>query len=301
MTARIAGHLNASTPERNLALTIDDTGRITMLPPDEVCRRLNNLLLNEIETDNYLTMVLADVDLGSGKAIMAQAGHPSPAVQRADGTVEFVSSYSMPIGLIPDAEYSSFTIELAPGDRLLFYSDGITECPSRGADMLGEEGLIEILQAGAQIRGPDLMKQLMTELSEYSGFSGFSRRSVWCLDRARNLKTGLHIPKKHPVTIVLDKRDCVREVRPDRCMAYFVRRTQANRRSRQIDLADFLGPKIVFRHEREPSERAQPTQPVDLPSGFFPNFTMKCGNWVFAGVYTTTWKLKFRLGLHLVG
>jgi sigma-B regulation protein RsbU (phosphoserine phosphatase) len=173
MTARIAGHLNASTPKRNLALTTDDTGQCTMIPPDEVCRRLNNLLLNEIETDSYLTMILADVDLASGRVVMAQAGHPSPAVQRADGSVEFVSSYGMPIGLIPDAEFSSFTIELAPGDRLLFYSDGITECPTSETEMLGEDGLKDILQAREHFRGPTLITQLMAKLSEHSGLADF--------------------------------------------------------------------------------------------------------------------------------
>ncbi|MGI9394091.1 MAG: PP2C family protein-serine/threonine phosphatase [Boseongicola sp.] len=173
MTARIAGHLNASTPERNIALTIDDTGQRTMLAPDEVCRRLNKLLLNEMETDNYLTMVLADVDLDSGKVTIAQAGHPSPAVQRANRSVEFVSSYGMPIGLIPDAEFNSFVVQLAPGDRLLLYSDGITECPIVDADMLGEEGLKNILQAGARIHGQSFLDQLIAELGTLSGLSEF--------------------------------------------------------------------------------------------------------------------------------
>lgn len=173
MTARIAGHLNASTPERNLALAVDDAGQCCMLPPDEVCRRLNNLLLNEMETDNYLTMALADVDIASGKAVIAQAGHPNPVIQRVDGSVEFVSSYGMPIGLIPDAEFNSFSINLAPGDRLLFYSDGITECPTHGASMLGENGLKDILQASAQVRGPSLIQRLMVELRQQSGLTDF--------------------------------------------------------------------------------------------------------------------------------
>ncbi|MGI9391291.1 MAG: PP2C family protein-serine/threonine phosphatase [Boseongicola sp.] len=173
MTARIAGHLSASSPDRNLALTTDRDGRHCMLPSDEVCRRLNSLLLNEMETDRYLTMVLADVDLDSGKTILAQAGHPSPAVQRADGSVEFVSSYGMPIGLIPDAEFSSFVVQLAPGDRLLLYSDGITECPTTGVDMLGEEGLNNILQAYARIRGPSFLEQLVADLRKQSGLTEF--------------------------------------------------------------------------------------------------------------------------------
>jgi len=161
MTARIAGHLNASTPERNLALTVDGNGRRAMHPPDEVCRRLNDLLLNEMETDNYLTMVLADVDLASGRVVMAQAGHPSPAIQRLDGTIEFVSSFGMPIGLIPDAEYSSFAVDLVPGDRLLLYSDGITECPITDTDQVGEEGLEDILRAGRDVSGLSLITQLV--------------------------------------------------------------------------------------------------------------------------------------------
>ena len=173
MTARIAGHLNASSPERNVALMIDDMGLYSMHPPDEVCRRLNTLLLNELETDDYFTMVLADVDLGSGRITMSQAGHPSPAIQRKSGEVEFVSSFGMPIGLVPDAEFSSFEVKLEPGDRLFLYSDGVTECPLPNDEMVEEAGFEEMLKAHKNVGGLDLMACVMRELEARSGLSEF--------------------------------------------------------------------------------------------------------------------------------
>lgn len=173
MAARIAGHLNPAAPERNLALSLGETGEYEMLPPDEVCRRLNTVLLGEMETDAYLTMALAEIDLHSGRARIAQAGHPSPAVQRADGRVEFVSSYGMPIGLLPDAEFSSFEASLQPGDRLLLYSDGITECPVPGGGLLDEAGLAAILEPRSHLPGPELMESLVSSLADGLGTEEF--------------------------------------------------------------------------------------------------------------------------------
>ncbi len=174
MTARIAGLLNPSSPERNLALVVDENGGRAMRPPADVCGALNELMLAEIETDRYLTMILADVDLETGRAVLSQAGHPSPAILRKDGTVEYVSSFGMPIGLIPDAEFTSFEINLAKGDRLLLHSDGITECPIPDTeDLFEEEGLKTLLLDIFDKHGPDFIDALHQGLSRASGLTDF--------------------------------------------------------------------------------------------------------------------------------
>jgi sigma-B regulation protein RsbU (phosphoserine phosphatase) len=94
-------------------------------------------------------------------------------VQRAGGAVEIVESFGMPIGLIQDADYSTFDVTLGPGDRLLFYSDGITECPMPDGSMLDEAGLIAILHDFCHHRGTELFSAMSETLVARSGLQEF--------------------------------------------------------------------------------------------------------------------------------
>ena len=88
MTARLAGYLSSASVAQNMALRYDDNGRVQVLPPDEVIAKLNRAVLDELKTELYFTLLLADLDLRSGAVRMAQAGHPHPLIQRADGQIE---------------------------------------------------------------------------------------------------------------------------------------------------------------------------------------------------------------------
>lgn len=173
MTARLAGYLSASVPEQNLALRKTRGGNFVPRAPAQAIALLNRLIMSEMETEHYLTLLLADVDLRSGRATLAQAGHPHPAIQRADGTVEFVGSGGLPVGLIGDAEFQQFEVQLAPGDRLLIHSDGVTECADGAGRMLDDQGLSDILRDLRQTSGPAFLDSLMWKLSAFAGDHGF--------------------------------------------------------------------------------------------------------------------------------
>ncbi|SDY30490.1 sigma-B regulation protein RsbU (phosphoserine phosphatase) [Jannaschia faecimaris] len=113
--------------------------------PDQVMKRLNDLMLSEMETDIYFTAVLAYVDTSTGEVLFCQAGHPHPLVRRIDGSVERLGQGGPPVGLLPDMTFDCSTIQLKPGDALLTYSDGLTECANTWGDMLEEEGLMDLL------------------------------------------------------------------------------------------------------------------------------------------------------------
>ena len=116
-TARIADLLNPGSPDRTFALAREEQGNQTMRPPDLMYTALNVLFLAETGTDRYLMIILADLDPSTGVATLLLAGHPSPAIRRADGRIEYASSFGMPIGLITDAEFTSFQSRLETGDR----------------------------------------------------------------------------------------------------------------------------------------------------------------------------------------
>ncbi len=171
LAARIAGYLTGSSPDQNIALTVDDLGRYTIRPPAEVCARLNELILEQMATDLYLTMVLADCNLESGEIQLVQAGHPRPLVQRADGRIELLGEGGLPVGLLPGASYQTYDVRLEFGDRLFIYSDGITECPGPDGDELGQAGLAELVKKNRSAGGQSFFEVLNWELDRHSGSS----------------------------------------------------------------------------------------------------------------------------------
>jgi sigma-B regulation protein RsbU (phosphoserine phosphatase) len=173
MTARLAGYLSSSVPEQNLALQKTRGGGFAPRPPAEAIAMLNRVIMSEMETEHYFTIALADVDLMRGHAIIAQAGHPYPALQRAGGTVEFIGQGGLPVGLIDAAEFQQFEVTMAPGDRLLIHSDGVTECAARNGALLDEAGLARILRDLRQTRGPAFLESLIWKLSDFAGDADF--------------------------------------------------------------------------------------------------------------------------------
>lgn len=173
MTARLASYLSGSLPDQNMALKADETGSHVMRPLVEVCTRLNHLLIDDMGSELYFTMAIADFDLLTGHVSIVQAGHPHPLVQRADGTMEYVGDGGMPIGLVDNAPYSSFELKLSPGDRLFLHSDGFTEAESLSGELLGEDGLARIVGSIPDTTALDFTETMLWLLSEHTGHTEF--------------------------------------------------------------------------------------------------------------------------------
>lgn len=173
MTARLAGYLSAASPDQNVALSRQPDGRYFALPPKDAVATLNKLVLNEMDTEQYFTLMLAFVDLPTGEVTFSQAGHPHPLVQRADGQIEQCGEGGFPVGLMADVRFDEYTITLAPGDRLILLSDGVTECPDAKGDLLGEDGLYRIMKRLADVQGTALFEALVWELAAFAGTEEF--------------------------------------------------------------------------------------------------------------------------------
>ena len=171
MSARIAGFFSDGAPDRNIALKRVGNG-YEMVRLEVAFDKLNEILQGDAESDLYLTMALAHVNLQTGLVEVCQAGHPSSAVQRNDGSVSFLELWSTPIGLLDTGEFAKTTVQLNAGDRLLLYSDGITECPDENEVLLDEDGFAALLQQHASKKGPALVDAVVSSLTEYCGEDG---------------------------------------------------------------------------------------------------------------------------------
>ncbi len=173
LAARMAGLLGTAAPEQNVAMTQRKGGDWTALPPHEVAAKLNHMMFEEIETDLYFTLCLADLNLNTGHIKMVQAGHPHPAVLHKGGNVSWRGEGGMPIGLLEEASFESVEFDLSPGDRLVLYSDGITECEGIGTGELGEVGFESILRQTAEDRGEPLLENIVLTLQKFAGRAEF--------------------------------------------------------------------------------------------------------------------------------
>lgn len=169
LCARVGALFTEGAEGQNIAFNRDRRpGQDIVHSPDQVASRLNDLLLRELDTDNYLTLCYADIDLANGEVSFVQAGHPYPVVQRADGSVEYLGEGGLPVGLIPNAQYTTIHARLSPGDRLVLYSDGITECNNPQQEELGNQRFESMLGALSQTKGVNFLEALKWDLAQWA-------------------------------------------------------------------------------------------------------------------------------------
>jgi serine phosphatase RsbU (regulator of sigma subunit) len=117
--------------------------------PSRSLRLLNEALLREQGDRRFCTVAYAYLEpVEEGARVgFASGGHPLPVLLRADGRVDWLGQHGMLLGVVPDPQLKDSSVALAPGDALVFYTDGVTEAGGRRP--LGEEALTEIVASCA--------------------------------------------------------------------------------------------------------------------------------------------------------
>src|SRR5688500_3831249 len=119
-------------------------------PPSVVCGSVNRLLCRNMASGRFATFCYARVEPDAGRIVYSNAGHNPPLVVRAGNRTSPLSEGGMVLGIFPENVYAQAEIALGSGDRLVFYTDGITEARSPDGEEFGEERLA---QAAVEMRG----------------------------------------------------------------------------------------------------------------------------------------------------
>lgn len=116
---------------------------VTGQSPDTLLTWLNSLVCADEIPERIASAAIGLLDDDPPRLRWAQAGHPPPVLVREGEPRLLARPPGLLLGTVPDAEYELATEDLAPGDRLVFYTDGLIE--RRGRDI--DEGLLELLKA----------------------------------------------------------------------------------------------------------------------------------------------------------
>ena len=107
---------------------------------DDLAARVNETMLRDGIANRFATLFYAELEHDSGSVRFVNAGHNPALAIRAD-RVDRLGASSLPLGMLPDSQYKEESLELAPGETLLIYSDGVTEAEDHDGNEFGLQRL----------------------------------------------------------------------------------------------------------------------------------------------------------------
>ena len=133
-----------------------------------LCGSVNRLLCGQMIAGRFVTIVYLRLDASRGTLAYANAGHNPPLLARSNGQVETLPASGTVMGVFPDAEYHGAELPLGSGDRLVLYTDGITEARDGGDQEFGEDRLKAALVRHRHLGAAALHAAMMEEITSFA-------------------------------------------------------------------------------------------------------------------------------------
>jgi sigma-B regulation protein RsbU (phosphoserine phosphatase) len=168
-----AAALNSFAVARTLSSRSPTPGLVasdgTIRDPALVVDDLNKQFFVDDRCDQYFTMIYGVVDSENGEGRFCQAGHPHPLKLNTDGTVDKLGEGGFPVALLRDAEYTGTNFTLDVGERLICYSDGISEACDDKDEAYGVGRLTHEVSTNRKYKLPDSLERIERELVRWRG------------------------------------------------------------------------------------------------------------------------------------
>jgi sigma-B regulation protein RsbU (phosphoserine phosphatase) len=135
--------------------------------PARTFNHVNRFLCDHAEVGRYATMFFAILEEG-GKLEFINAGHPSPILLRQGRAEEAFTEGSFPVGLVPEAEFTTSSIQLETDDTLVLFSDGVTEAMDPEENLYGVGRLKEVLEGKHELALDEIQKVVLESVENFA-------------------------------------------------------------------------------------------------------------------------------------
>ena len=132
-----------------------------------LCGRVNSVLCSSIGTGKFVTLFYGVLDAERRRFEYTNAGHLLPILIRAGGDARPLQHGGAVLGVLPEWKYENSNVPLNPGDRLLLFTDGITEAALPGGEEFGDRRLVEAAQKYVNRSIGEMKSLLLTEVKQF--------------------------------------------------------------------------------------------------------------------------------------
>jgi sigma-B regulation protein RsbU (phosphoserine phosphatase) len=152
-----------------LSRTLLRTVAIGRAEPADTLRRVNELILSDARSEQFVTVAYGVLEPATGRYCYAIAGHNPPVWVRADGTAGPVPGRGIALGVLEQVAYREQEIVIAPGDALLLYTDGLTEAIDARQSEFGLPGVLAVARAHHAGSAQELLQALTAAVDAHVG------------------------------------------------------------------------------------------------------------------------------------
>jgi sigma-B regulation protein RsbU (phosphoserine phosphatase) len=138
----------------------------------EIMNRANRRTKKDIKSGMFVALLYAVIDARDQILSLSSAGQTQPIhVSAQTGEARLVETVgdTFPLGILEDADYQETRLQLAPGDKVVFYTDGIVEEMNEDKEIFGFERLLEAVQEARSMSADSLLKEVLNKVNEFAG------------------------------------------------------------------------------------------------------------------------------------
>ncbi len=139
------------------------------LEPAALTERVNRFIRKNTASDRFITFFYAIFDAQTRHIVYTNAGHNAPIVLSRDGATIRLSCGGQAMGISATGRYEQDAVDLAEGDRLILFTDGITEASDTDSQEFGEQRLLEILRESRALGAANIQTSVLARVAQFSG------------------------------------------------------------------------------------------------------------------------------------
>lgn len=141
------------------------------MPPSRVCNKVRQVVTGNLAGGTFITFFYGLLDTAARTLTYCNAGHNPPLLVRRSGEVERLDVGGSVLGrLFRDETYDEATVTLAAGDRVVLFTDGVSEA-RRGGEDFGDERLIDVVRSNRELGAEELQEKIVEAITAFTSGS----------------------------------------------------------------------------------------------------------------------------------